>query len=376
MSVTFTQFPTYPVPGKPVRLGFTATVGSYVKLFITDAPRDSEFYAKIQETSANQLLVHSGDEADGFEFLPDVSGKYLFTVQDITKGASVYGGGYLHSPDGYKTETINSTQTGVTIEAGTRCDMRCGYSGHEGVIRFYIWEDTVRETNEETHGEATPAIVDTTSERVELAARSTNVVTALSNLIGQLDTTIIGTGAEAVFNDIRSNYADHIADVGAAGPFHANTDTDNGIDPSFANPDNPARLSQSVSEMLRVFSRHMQNDDPNTAPSRPGSGDYHQIGGANVTDYAHATTADQPGSQADSVIALADLWWAYEAHRVSTAVHTAADTNNTLTALGVTSVWLVHQYLMTELAKTNPTAGATDNAGAIRVAAELGMTTE
>ena len=62
MSVSFNQFPTYPIPGRPVRVTFTAT-GNYVKVFITDAPRASRYWKQLDKPEASQVLVHAGDAA-------------------------------------------------------------------------------------------------------------------------------------------------------------------------------------------------------------------------------------------------------------------------------------------------------------------------
>jgi hypothetical protein len=130
MTVTHTQYPDYPVPGKGVRIKFTASTGDYVKVYLTGAPRKSAFYDQLSKTSASQLLVHEGDERKPWNFYPDASGKYTFSAQDISKGASAWGGAYADDPNGYRSETFNTPASTISIVIGSRLTLPVGVGGY------------------------------------------------------------------------------------------------------------------------------------------------------------------------------------------------------------------------------------------------------
>jgi hypothetical protein len=376
MTVAFTQYPTYPIPGRPIRIGLTVGTGNYARVYMTAAPLKSSWHAKLEKESSNRIMVHYGDERVAWEFTPDVAGKFVFTADDITKGATSHGGRQVDDPNGWNQETVNDTTSAMTIIAGSKMDLPTGAGKDRATIRLWLWNDTVRETNVETHGEATPAIVNAKTPRIENVCRATAVVTALANLIDKTSSTLVGTGIDGILTNAITKIRAHMDDPLTI--WHTASDNDNQTTIGYQSADNPERMQRALTQLLSDFDAHMRNDNG----TGTGTAQYHINGvGQPITDWVDALLWTACGSQAEAAIAVADVWRAYEAHRVRFAsppatylVHIAADAINTLTALPATSIFSVHYAVLSELAKTNPsaTAPATSNPGAQRLAAELG----
>jgi hypothetical protein len=376
MTVAFTQYPTYPIPGRPIRIGLTVGTGNYARVYMTAAPLKSSWHAKLEKESSNRILVHHGDERVAWTFTPDVAGKFVFEADDITKGATEHGGRQVGDPNGWNQETVTPPISDLTIIVGSKLDLPCGAGKDRATLRVYLWNDTVRATNVETHGEATPAIVDAKTARIENVCRAANVVTALANLVDQTSSTLVGSGIDGILTNAITNVRAHLADPLTT--WHTASDNDNQTTIGYQSADNPERMQRALTQLLSDFDAHMRNDNG----TGTGTAQYHINGAGNpITDWVDALLWTACGSQAEATIAVADLWRAYEAHRVRFAsppagylVHLAADATNTLTALPANSVFSVHYAVLVELAKTNPsaTAPATSNPGAQRIAAELG----
>jgi hypothetical protein len=379
MAVNFTQYPLYPVPGRPARIGITVGVGNYARLYMTDAPQKSAWYAKIKAQAALRVLAHQGDARTPWDFTPDASGKYVFKAQDITKGAAFYGGRQLGDPAGFNSETINGGESSLTIIVGSQLDMPCGAGKDRGTIRLWMFGDTCRATTVEMHGEATPAIIKARTPRLEKAARVAAVTLALENLVNQTSTTLVGsTGVDTILDNCIAQIYAHEQDAGPV--WHNAFDHNNQTTTGYQSANNPERMQRAVTQALSNFDAHMRNDNGGGT----GSAQYHILaaapGGA-ITDWSDALLWTAVGSQAECVIGVVDLWRAYEKHRTrwnaapsGEDVHKSIVGMPTLTALPANSIFLVHFALLTELAKTDPSgsAPATSNPGAERLAAELG----
>jgi hypothetical protein len=369
MAITVTQFPTYPIAGRQTRLQFACTAGgNYIKVFLTAAPRASTHHATLERLESSGVLIHEGPDSVEWLFTADAPGVYAVNLQEIRRSASDFGGSFEGDTRGYTSQELLST-TSTSVTTGTRMTMPVGSGVDIGTLVLYMFGTTCRGTTEDEHGEVTPAIVECRTPRIETAARSANVVAALTALRNRDPAALMSSVPATVFGNIAATFALHRASA----VFHDNADTDNVVDSSYYFPENPKRLAESVGRLLQAFRRHQQNDDGTGV----GNGAYHQSGGGttNASDYDHATTVDVPGSQEEAIRALADLWWAYEAHRAD-GIHAAADGANTLTALGPVSIWQVHRYVLSELASVAPTAHATDNAGAVTLSAGFGMKAE
>lgn len=377
MAVSFTQYPTYPVANHPVRIGLTVAVGNFARIYMTEAPLNSTWHEKIQKTAANRIIAHQGDEGTAWNFTADAAGKFVFAAQDISKGASDHGGRQLRDPNGWSSETVND-ETTLTIGVGSRVELPVGAGKDRATLRFYIWNDTCRATTVEGQGEVTPAIVNAKSSRIENVARAALVQTALTDLVDKTSATIAGsTGVDTILDNCITQIRAHETDVGPV--WHNASDADNLTTIGYQSVNNPERMQRAVTQALSNFDAHMRNDNGGGT----GSAQYHvnAAAGQPITDWTDALLWTAVGSQAECVIGVVDLWRAYEMHRTrwnaapsGELVHLSVVAIPTLTALPVTSVFSVHFAVLTELAKTNPsaTAPATANPGAQRLAAELG----
>jgi hypothetical protein len=374
MSVSFSQYPTHPIPGKPVRVSFN-TDGNYVKVFLTDAPRASQHWAQLDKPDASQVLMHAGDARKPWLFTPDVGGIYQFTAYDISKGATGYGGGWYGSPASYQQQSITETTTGLTITVGTRLEMPIGTGEDTGTLRFYVWDDTCRATNVDTHGETTPAIVNPSSERLENIARLPDVIARLDDLVGRTSGVLTGSSDSADFHltldSIIDNFNAHIGSTS----YHYTADTANTVPLSYKDADSPELFAQAVSLVLQKLEAHLTNDAGTGIGSTVLGDAYHEDGSNNQkVDHDHRPIIVSASDQASAIAALAEAWRSYRYHRTDTTVHKTTDSTNVADALPSTSVIMVHFYVLSELAKTAPTAATTQNAGAAALVAGLGMT--
>jgi hypothetical protein len=347
MTISITTSPSSPTVKTKCRVTFGATVGNFVRVWLTVAPQKSKFTAELEQS---RVLVHEADIAQPFAFEPDAPGRYVFTAAEITKGASVYGGGYRGDPKGLPTETIVG-ESEHSIAIGSRLEMPIGTGKDTGVLAFHVFGDTVRATTKALHGEVTPAIVNANSEKAKLASIDDDVTTALAALVNQPATTILGSPSGVASNIIATLNA-HRTQAGV----HFSNDGDNIISTSFALANSPAALMQTSREILNKLDRHMRND--NGGGTGSASPDYHD--GADSTA---ALVATPPGEHAAAIVALADAWRAYEAHRVNSVVHDTADGTNTLTALP--PLLNLHRRFLEVIQPLSPPAPPTANAGVV-----------
>jgi hypothetical protein len=108
---------------------------------------------------------------------------------------------------------------------------------------------------------------------------------------------------------------------------HAEDDTANAILAGAGSM--PTR--ETVAVALQAFKRHFRNDANDLASDPPVFGDG-SVGYHSTYDATNAPMPASPTSQAEVVVAVADIWRAFEAHRVSD-LHDAPDTANALAPL-------------------------------------------
>ncbi len=364
MAITLSSEPTYPLPGKTVKLTLTPTGGgNYVKLLCSEAPAGSKLQEEIESTGASLVAVLEGDAGKRFDFTPDKAGAYVFTAREITKGASALGsgGGYAGSPAGYQSETLIGS-TDVTLHAGSRLTFPLGAGPDTAELVLYAWDTVVRPTLESVHGERSPWINNPKTDRAKNAAQSSAVVAALATFTDVAATTIAGSFATTA-TDLIDKFNAHRTQGGV----HAANDTNNAIDGAYRNPYTPEALKQSVAELLRKFKRHITNDSSTGA----GSAGYHAPSGNRAADWAARPIAELTSDLATTLITLGGLHLHYETHRATAgAIHGSADSTNVAAALP--AITAIHSAFIGELIKASPTPPTTTNAGAVTLISAAG----
>ena len=360
MAVTITQSPAYPTRKTTISFALSGG-GNYLRLFLTDAPPGSDYRKRLDDSGASRIELFKGSSGQTFDFVDTKGGKYILAAQEYTQSVSTHGGGYSGDPLGYMTETKIGSETTVNVVFGTAVTQPIGVGSDTGTLRFWVWESTIRATSVALHGEKTPAIVDVASPKAQVAAGSSSVTSGLTALAGVTVSTALGT-LSTVFEDIRDSFNDHLTQAGV----HTVNDTDNEIGPAFSSPSGTG-LPRACAELVRRMYLHMTNDASDG--NGPGSGAYHKS--PVVSDWVNLMIAPPPGDLAGVFACLGDAWRAYEAHRVATAVHTIADTTNTLAALP--AILDIHSDFCAALASASPTAPATSKEGFVLIAHGAGM---
>jgi len=361
MTVSMKTTPEFPPPDRAMKLTLTASLGNHVRLFCTDAPTGSALRSKLDaiqkrlvynsvtlahEPSRRRLVVAAVTSGIPFSFAPDVGGKFIFLAQEITRGASVAGGGYQDSPGSAPSETIVG-ETTLELYVGQRMTLPIGAGADTCTLVLWIWNDRVRATTAAVHGEVSPTLTEVSTSRVRAAIEAPAVMTALSALAGETASAALGD-LDATFSDIVSNFNAHLVQAGV----HATNDVNNDI----AAGAGSQASNDTINEALASFRRHFRNDANDLVSPLLGDGtsSYH-------SGYFSTPIVASPRNQAERVLAVADLWRAFEAHRIS-AVHTAPDTVNVLNALA--KIPALAAALLTELASVSPTPAAWQSTGA------------
>ena len=354
MTTTITATPLYPVANTPVIIGFSTGTGNFVKGYYTDAPIGSKVKTELLKTKASRIAAFTQDAGKTVTVTPEIPGVYTFTIEEFTKGASAHGGAYQDDPAGFQTETLLSSTSGITLSVGQKVTQRVGTGPDTATLTLFIVSATVRRSTEELHGFTSPLISDAKTGKAETAMLNTAIVAAVDALADVTVATMLGSPS-GVVDDLISKTNAHLTQA----TVHAANDTDNSTSTAFTAPTTPKGLQASVSELLQNLRWHMRNDDG--AGGGVGSKGYHVVTAINHADWANSLLVTSAGEILDTFVAIADLWRAYEAHRVSTAVHANADSTNTLTALP--ALLNIHRLILAELQKYGPTAPASVNAG-------------
>jgi hypothetical protein len=360
MTVSLTSSVTYPIPSKETQVSFSATAGNYVKLYCTAAPLGSGFRDKIDKLEAGtteRAFAFAGDSSDIWRWTPDAGGVYTFLAEEITKGASAHGGGYLGDPDGYESETILGTTTGLTVTVGTLLTASIGAGADTATLKFYVFDYYIRATTLATHGVITPSLDDPTTSKARMAADSDDVKAALAELADKTVNAVLSLPAVWI-DDLIVQYEAHRVSQ----TFHTNADADNAISADYRLPTScPAGAAKALNELRLKLTRHMLNDD---AGSGIGTGNYHVVSGNQRADLVNGIITG-PASEQDALslcLALADTWRAYEAHRVHVNYHIGGgDTTNDAYALP--QLLALYEEFISQLQVTSPAVPAGESAG-------------
>lgn len=368
MAITLAQVPTYPAPGRRVRVTPTAGAGgNYARLWLTDAPLGSEWRSKIATAAASRLDLAECDSGKAFDFLPDVGGVYVVTAQEYTKGASTYGGTYADDLAGYTSETKVGSEATLYLYVGQRLEQSLGAGADTAKLAVWVWNDTVRRTTIAEHGEATPAVYAPSSDRARTAVLSSAVATALTDLVNQTASTSLGT-VSSVLDDIAQKIAAHMV-TGATTHNAADSDNDDKIGRVLDNASAAEGVVYAAQTIATALSRHMRNDNAGAGTGTAASA-YHQVSTPKA-DWANLPAFQACGDIGQAFAVIGAIWDAYEAHRVSVAVHGTADSTNTLTSLP--RLFAVHKAFAAAVRASNPTAPASINSAVTLLAHSAGF---
>jgi hypothetical protein len=360
VTVTAATSPELILPGKPVEVTCTCSAGNWVRVVLTAGPESSAWQKRIRSENLAELQLWVADAGEAKRVTFDAPGVYTCTAREFTKGGVAFGGDYQGDPDGYPSETLLGASS-VSFTVGQRMTADLAFGRDRGALALYVWGSTIRATTIPEHGERTPRI-DGSTPRMKTAADAATVTAALAALDGVACTTAAGS-LSAVCDDLITTFNAHIITTGTTA-IHAAADTDNSISAAYAGASTPEALRDTANIVQAHFRRHFTNDAGTGAGV--GSGAYHSAG-----DWNNLPNLAGVGDVLSASIALASLWHSYEAHRVNTSVHGAADSTNTSSALP--PLYAVYNAVLGVLLSDNPTAPAVDNPGATLLVHRAGL---
>jgi hypothetical protein len=360
MTVTASMAPAYPLPGKPVEVTCTCSVGNWVRVALTSGPEASTYQKQIYDNNLSELQLWVADAGEPHRFTFDVPGVYTCTAREYTKGGVGFGGDYAGDPAGYASETAIGSNT-VTFTVGQRMSADIRYRAERGSLVLYVWNSTIRATTVPEHGERSPRF-DGSTPLMKTAASTTPVTSALNALDGVACSVAAGSMGTALDN-VMTKFNSHITATGT-GAIHANPDTSNSVAASYFGATTPDAMRDTVQRFGAVMRQHFTNDAG--TGSGVGSGSYHA-----VADWDNLPLLSGVSDVLSASLALASLWHSYEAHRVDTTVHGAADNTNTSSALP--PLYAAYAAILGVLHSDNPTAPAVDNPGATLLVHRAGL---
>lgn len=357
---TVATVPQYAVPGRATSVVFTLTESgsNYLRAWVTTAPLGSELANKLKDESAGRLEIYTGDggpEAP-HRVVFDRGGVYTLVIQEYARGASAYGGGYQGSPASAPSETKVGSEQTRSVYVGQRMTSQVGTGGDTATLVLWVWNDTIRSTTLASHGEKTPVIVaETPTARVSNAISTAAVTTALNALVNQTVATALGN-VPGHFQDVINTFNQHIA----YGAVHGSADTANEISADYRSPA-PEKRGDAINAIVQKFLGHFGDDDGTGF----GAADYHDP--ADLRNSPLITSVDQE----TSFSGIAELWRAYEAHRLDSSVHAGVDSIHTLAALP--PLLELHRQFFAALASSAATTPVGQSSGAANLIRNAGF---
>lgn len=356
MTVSLSTAPLYPVPGRECLVSFSSSDYSadYIRLVCSFAPDGSEEAKRLASSTAEFVEVFEGSISDSWRFVPEVGGKYTFTAYEIDKGASQNGGSYQHDANGYNSEEDLGSNS-VSLYVGTRLETRLGVSPDTSTLVLWVFNDTIRQTRVDSHGELSPAIVDHKTSRAESAASGSYISLLVRNLADTVASTAVGDIGASV-DDLLDNFRAHIADS----TIHYSADTDNDISPARLNPSSGEGIADAINAAAAKLALHMANNNG----SGVGTETWHQVSGVGSADLAENMIAPL-ASKADArsrMVALADVWRVYFAHRTNSTIHAVSGSYHACANLP--NIAAIHRYYLDALASDAPATPQGANPGA------------
>lgn len=313
---TIATSPALPVPGRAVKVTFTLqeSGANFFRASVTHAPPGSDLRGKLDKSRQRSVPVADGDggETQPWETKFDRGGRYTFVVQEYTRGASG-SRGYQGAPGNAPLETPLGSEYTLTLDIGQRMTQPVGTSVDTATLLLWVWDDKIRVTTLDTHGEVSPAIITAAVPTPKMAAamESTAVIAAVAALA-----TASGVLVSSARGDPSAIVADMVTNINAhqviALGIHALGDGTNLIPAQYASTMAPADLPTFVNLTLRYLRQHRNNDDGNG----PGSEVYHDPNlSSPKADFQFSPIIDAVAGLADAYAALAEIWRCHEGHR-------------------------------------------------------------
>jgi len=353
MSVTIATIPSPALAGRACKLSLTASTGNFVKVWCTDAPRDSKLRLALEASGASRVSVIAGvDSGSEVDFTADKGGAYVFLLEEFEKGATDYGGGYEGDPNAAPEEELLSAAS-TTVHFASALTCRLGVPPDTAELLVYVHDDDIIPTTDQTHGVQSPFIRNPATPKAKVAADSA-VVRAAAAAVTGVATTRLGSVQSELDNFI-TQFNGHLVESGV----HSADDTDNAVSLAFLGATNPEGQKKALTALRYALDHHMRNDNPGATPPGTGTAVYHASGGLE-SDLANLLLNISPSNdQATIFSSLADAARAYTAHTASTA-HDVADTGN---PLSVNSLLLtLHIKFNEQLAAYAPTTPPNEHA--------------
>ena len=361
---TLSATPTYPIPNRPARVTFSFSNGAanYIRVWCTVAPEGSGIASALEESQASRVLVYEGEGGADHPWRKafDKGGAYTLLAQEYVKG-NAWGGGYEGDTRGAPTETKSGGETTLSLYVAQRLTQELGHGDDRATLVLYAVNDTIRQTTAAVHGEASPAIVDPTSDRARTASKTALVTAAALALRDLSPSTAMGSLGDIVDNFI-AEFADHSVTVA----YHENADSQVDLEENYSGSTSLGGIAKALNKVRTRLGQHMLNSKENVAANPeyalPGGFEIHKESGVffDLKNTLLPITADE-NNPATIFQAIGDYFRAYEAHRIAN-MHDNIDDFNTLTALPALPD--LHRLFMASLAAISPTAEPGQSTGA------------
>lgn len=335
--------PGQPVSGRECKLVLTATTGNFLRVWCTNAPPGSKLRTELDSSGASRVNVTEADAGSQVPFTADKGGAYVFFLEEITKGASAFGGVYDTDPNKAPSEAIIGTAS-VTLHFASALTCNLGVGQDTAELLVYVHDTSIIVTTAELHGVTSPVLRKTTSALAKVAAESSVVRAATQGLVGAA-VTVLGT-TNVLIDSLINCLIGHFVEPTT----HASDDSDNAPSTVYLNATTTEGQKKAVAALRKSLDNHMRNDDVTASIPGTGSGAYHDGAGGKV-DWANAPLPVAPSDALSVLVSLADAYRAYEAHRLSN-VHTSSDTVNV--AVAPSPLILLHVYFLAQLATQDP----------------------
>jgi hypothetical protein len=367
--VSLVTTPTYPIPGRVFRLRLdpVTNTGTHCRIWCTAAPLGTKLRKELDESRADRVVfqplmpISTTGRPVEVDVTLEKGGGYVLQVQEILLGNPDFPnftGGYENDPRGALGETVKNTGE-IILYVAAPLSMQLGCGGDTATLKIYTHNQTVIQTELPVHGEATPRVDLATgaTPRARLAAEAQGVRDAVTALAGQDTDDLVGDISGSLDNLLTKIRA-HLVQSGR----HVSNDTDNSIGTSFNGATTAPSRAATLSELRRLLGRHMRND----SGAGTGSAGYHS-----AADWTSLPLdAASPSDALTDGISHADVWRAYEAHRIS-AIHRAADNVNRADELP--PLLELHRQFLIALAASSIAAPSTGQSGSSLLISQLGF---
>jgi hypothetical protein len=354
-----------PLPGRVKLQAALTGGGNFWRAWCTSAPVGSHFRLELDSNLVSVPAAAEGVASDVPEVDLDVGGAYTFSVQEYTKGATDYGGGYAESPDGYQSETKVGVPVDSVIYVGQRMVTTVGapqYGQAQAVV--WVFNTRIEPTSLKVHGVATPAFVNPSNGRAAVACQNPTALATLATLGGVPAATVIGA-LDALCTEMRTDIPLHFNNkpatlyhTDALGADLSDTDHDTDIEQLPAVPATPAGFVAFFNTVRANLAQHMA--------SKPRQ--YHQPAAGFAPDYVNALLAPLPSGadMAQVLVAAGDIYDMYNRHIKDATVHRNVDVTNQLTtALG--QLTQTHRDFVAAMRPLAPTVPAALNPAAVQL---------